>query len=160
MHNARPARHRLRRDLKANSHLSRSPRVSVAAGGDLSVFRVPLRAGATHIVCLGPIPGRLIGHCAPPSIRCGHARLPKREGNDVRHFRELMSHLKSPIGGESSGHGIRIRGGILLVVINVEYRCMILGHDLERNSDLRLAVMEPLGTKTNLQILGAVCRVK
>ena len=91
--------------------------------GDLSVFRAPLRAGAAHIVRLGPIPVRLIGHCRPPSIR-SRTRLHSRAGKNVRYIRKLSMHLKSPVDRQCIDQGIRIRGlrGIEWVIFEVKAR--------------------------------------
>jgi hypothetical protein len=63
------------------------------SNGGPSVFRAPLRAGAAHIVRLGPIPIGLIGHCAVPSNRCGRTRPHNHKGKNVRNFRKLSIHV-------------------------------------------------------------------
>jgi hypothetical protein len=55
--------------------------------GDLSVFRGPLRAGAAHVVRLGPISIGRFGHCGLPGIRSSRARPRGHDDDDVCYCR-------------------------------------------------------------------------
>jgi hypothetical protein len=97
------------------------PAIFLPAAGDSSVFRAPLRAGAAHIVRLGPVPVRRIADCGPPRRCHSRTRLHNREGENTHQIGELLIHPKSPIGRQCIDQGIRIRGGTLLVVIYAKY---------------------------------------